>query len=117
MNRKEIGRAGEDIAANYLIQNGFLIVDRNFYSRFGEIDIIASKDSDIIFVEVKLRKNIYYGRGCEAVNYHKQEKIKNTALEFIRAKNILDKNFRFDVIDIILKPKLEINHIVNAFGF
>ena len=117
MNNKEFGSMGEDIAVKYLIQNGFDIIDRNFYSRFGEIDIIATKNTDIIFIEVKTRKNILYGRGSEAVNYKKQSKIKNTALDFISQKNIVNVNFRFDVIEIILQPKLKVNHIINAFDF
>lgn len=117
MRRKKLGNTGESIAVKYLLENGFIILEQNFYSRFGEIDIIASDDTDIIFIEVKTRKNLSCGTPSEAVNYKKQSKIKNTALDFISQKNIVNVNFRFDVIEIILQPKLKVNHIINAFDF
>jgi len=58
--RKDVGDWGERIASDYLISNGYQILERNFYTRYGEIDIVASKDEDIIFVEVKTRKDSDY---------------------------------------------------------
>ena len=115
---KKLGRNGEQIAVDFLKNNGFDIVKQNFYGRFGEIDIIARDKNDFVFVEVKTRKNNLYGNPCESVSFIKQEKIKKTALEFISKENLVDKNFRFDVIEIILDKKdIKINHIENAFDF
>ena len=117
MDRKKLGNNGEIIAAEYLCKNGFKIIEQNFYSRFGEIDIIAQDSTNIIFIEVKTRKNFSCGTPAEAVNYKKQMKIKNAALDFICQNDITNKNFRFDVIEIILDNDLTINHSINAFDF
>lgn len=115
MHKKKLGNIGESIAAKYLLENGFVIIKQNFYSRFGEIDIIARDDADIIFIEVKTRKNFLCGNPSESVNYQKQLKIKNAALDFIAQNDIVNTNFRFDVIEIILTDSFKVNHIVNAF--
>ncbi len=113
---KEIGNKAEEFSINFLIDKGYKILNHNYYSKFGEIDIIASKDSYIVFIEVKFRKNINYGYPREFVNKKKQTKIKNTALCYIRENNITNLDFRFDVIEIFKNnKKIEINHLENAF--
>ena len=117
---KRLGSIGEKIAVDFLKQNGFKIIKQNFYSRFGEIDIIASDKLDLVFIEVKTRRNNLCGHPAESVNFTKQKKIKKTALEFISFQNIniTSANFRFDIIEIIFnKKKFNINHIKNAFDF
>lgn len=113
MNRRKIGNIAENIACDYLSQNGFIILEKNYSCLYGEIDIIAEDKSDIVFIEVKARKNFSCGTPAAAVNKTKQLKIRNTALNFISSKNIVDKNFRFDVIEIVLGKK--ITHLKNAF--
>ncbi|MCI4462710.1 MAG: YraN family protein [Caldisericum sp.] len=68
-----MGKEGEDIGARYLQNNGFKIVERNFRTPFGEIDIIARKGKKLYFVEVKTRTSSEYGRGVEAVNKRKNK--------------------------------------------
>ncbi|CDI49351.1 YraN family protein [Clostridium tetani] len=98
---KQIGNIGEAVAENYLIQNGYIILDRNFSCRVGEIDIIG-KDGDIIsFVEVKSRYGNLYGSPGESVNFAKQYKIYKTAQLYILKKKLNRFYFRFDVIEII----------------
>ncbi|BDR66895.1 UPF0102 protein [Clostridium tetani] len=98
---KQIGNIGEAIAENYLIQNGYIILDRNFSCRVGEIDIIG-KDGDIIsFLEVKSRYGNLYGSPGESVNFVKQYKIYKTAQLYILKKKLNRFYFRFDVIEII----------------
>ena len=112
MNKKIIGDAGENIAAEFLMKNGYKILNRNFRVKGAEIDIIAIKKNLVVFVEVKARLNLNYGRPSEAVTKAKQRKIAMAA-EFFIVKNRLNKNdFRFDVIEILGD---EINHIENAF--
>ena len=115
-DKKKIGHDGEEIACEYLSKHNFDILKRNYFWRFGEIDIIALDKSnrDIVFLEVKTRKNFFCGRPSEFVDLKKQVKIKKTALDFIVEKNIRDKNFRFDVIEVINK---KVWHIINAFDF
>ena len=75
MNNRQIGTLKEQQAAAFLVQKGFLILETNFRCRLGEIDLIAKKDNQIHFVEVKYRKNTAYGYPAEAVDYRKQFKI------------------------------------------
>ncbi|MDE6182375.1 MAG: YraN family protein, partial [Eubacteriales bacterium] len=79
---------------------------------YGEIDIIAEKENIIVFFEVKYRKTIKNGYPREAVSKAKQDKIKKTALIYISENNIINKDFSFDVIEILGN---EISHIKNAF--
>ncbi len=115
-DKKKIGNDGEKIACEYLSKHNFDILERNYFSRFGEIDIIAldKSNQDIVFLEVKTRKNFFCGRPSEFVDLKKQVKIKKTALDFIVKKNIRDENFRFDVIEVLNK---KVWHIINAFDF
>jgi len=109
------GKRGEDLAVFFLAKAGYSIVERNFYSRFGEIDIIAGKCDFIVFVEVKYRKNDLHSTPSMAVNFKKQEKMKKTALHYIGTNDIYDKDFRFDIIEITGVHEFKINHIENAF--
>ena len=118
MNIGERGKFGEDKAAEYLRNNGYSIIKRNFSCRFGEIDIIAENAGYLVFVEVKLRKNDRYGEAKEFVNYAKQQKIIKTASLFL-ARYETEKQPRFDVIEIYSpngdSPPVRINHIEDAF--
>lgn len=108
----EKGRLGENVAVNYIIEKNYIVLERNFRAFTGEIDIIAEKDGEIVFIEVKYRNNIKNGYPREAVNKAKQKKIKNTALAYIEKYGMSEKNFRFDVIEILGN---NIEHIENAF--
>jgi putative endonuclease len=116
MNRHtSLGKKGEDIAVKYLLDSGYRIIGRNWRFHHKEIDIIATDETDVIFIEVKTRKDECYGEPEEAVDYKKQEFLIEAAEEYIILNNI-DNNVRFDVISIILKPGFQsVNHIKNAF--
>lgn len=105
------GRKGEDLALEYLEKNGFVIIEKNFRSRFGEIDLIVKDGQTIVFVEVKYRLSENYGSPKEAVTNEKIKKIIRTAQYFI-TKNNFNSLYRFDVVSIY-KDKIE--HIKNAF--
>lgn len=115
---KNIGNFGEDIAANYLRTNGYVIIQRNFKCRIGELDIIGKDNSHIAFIEVKTRYGSNYGSPCEAVTTAKQYKIYKTAQYFIMINKLYKQNFRFDVVEVILNS-IDDNHrirvIKNAF--
>lgn len=72
MNKREIGTVKEQLAAAFLVENGFEILERNFRGRRGEIDLVAMKAKELHFIEVKYRKNTAYGYPAEAVNLRKQ---------------------------------------------
>lgn len=107
-----LGKIGENKAAKFLQQKGYQIIEKNFKSKFGEIDIIAKKNNLIVFVEVKTRSSKNFGSGFESVDSRKIEKIIKTANYFISVKNLHDNLLRFDIISI---DQGKITHIENAF--
>lgn len=108
------GKIGEDRAVEYLKNKGYEILQRNFHSRFGEIDIIAQLKECIVFLEVKTRKSTVYGRPCEFVTPKKMEKIIKTAMIYLGNRDV---EMRFDVIEVYMNNGIcEIEHIENAFG-
>ena len=115
---KTIGKYGETIAADYLINNGYKILDRNFQTRYGEVDIIGVKDDLIIFFEVKSRYTKSFGTPLESVTCHKKGKIVSISSYYIYVNNLYDYNIRYDVIEIIfnhLNDTYKINHLIDAF--
>ena len=114
MNNIEKGKIGEEIALKYLISKGGKIIEKNYRTKIGEIDLIVGMDGELVFVEVKSRSNTNFGYPCEAVNYNKRKKIVNVAKYYIVKNSLNNVSIRFDVIEIYLKDK-KINHIINAF--
>ena len=114
MNNREKGKIGEDIAAEYIQRNGGEILRRNYWTDFGEIDIIVRTESEIVFIEVKSRYGNKFGNPAEAVNSVKQKKIRNAAMFYINSNYLSEFQVRFDVIEIYIKEG-KINHIVSAF--
>ncbi|MEW9093990.1 MAG: YraN family protein [Clostridiaceae bacterium] len=101
--RKKMGDLGEELAQSYLIESGYIILEKNFRCKTGEIDIIGKDGNFISFIEVKTRCSDFYGSPGEAVNYVKQCKIYKTAQMYILKKKLHRFNFRFDVVEVILK--------------
>lgn len=92
------GRLAEDFAVKLLQSKGYKILDRNFHSKFGEIDIIAQVDQTLVFVEVKARWSPKFGSPEEAVTPQKIWKIKKTADYYCLINSIKDKKMRIDVV-------------------
>ena len=111
-HKKLLGRVGERLAEKHLKSIGYQILEKNFTTTFGEIDIIAKDQDYIVFVEVKTRESIDYGTPSQAVNYKKQEKYKNLANAYLIKEGKTEQNCRFDVVEVV---KRKINHIINAF--
>lgn len=102
MNNKKIGSAGEQLAADFLVKNGFTILNRNFRAgRLGEIDIIACENEYICFVEVKTRTGKLYGTPAEAVGYDKIMRLKKLAWIYMKQEKLGERNMRFDIVEII----------------
>lgn len=113
-NKRKVGSDYENIACDYLRDNGYLILENNYHCRFGEIDIIAMKDAIIIFVEVKYRKNSSMVHALESVGYAKQVVISKCAKYYLMVKRKLDQGCQFDVIGF---EGEELIHIQNAFEY
>lgn len=112
-NKRSIGTAYEEKAAEYLRRKGYTIVNQNFRCRMGEIDLIARQDTILVFVEVKYRKTASFGYPEEAVSFSKQRTIRKVAEYFLVTEHLpMDTECRFDVVAILGE---EIRHIENAF--
>ena len=119
MDKKLVGRFGEQSAAEYLKKKHYKIIGLNYSCRFGEIDIIAENKKYVVFVEVKLRKSYEFAEAKEFVTLSKQEKIIKTASLWL-SQNETELQPRFDVIEIYAPEgaasrSVKINHIENAF--
>ena len=115
-----IGKKGEDIAATFLRQKGYQILDRNFQGRQGEIDIIAKKDSVLVFVEVKTRRSAQFGTPFEATSHTKLSSLLITAQLYVSQHNNLPEAQRVDAIGVELGEDgkvTNIEHIENISGF
>lgn len=112
------GAKGEELAAAHLLRNGYKILERNFRSKGGEVDIVAKdRDGCIVFVEVKTRRNLAYGLPQLAVTPRKQHQISKGALSWLSRNQLHDHTARFDVIAVLLHDGVahQLEHIVNAF--
>lgn len=114
MNNKEKGDLGESIASKYLSDMGVKIIEQNYRTKIGEVDIIANINNELVFIEVKARSNVRFGYPSEAVNYRKRQKITKVARYYILKNSLYNIPIRFDVIEIYLNEN-KLNHIVNAF--
>lgn len=116
--KQEIGQNGENIAEDYLKNEGYSIITRNFRTNQGEIDIIARDKQEIVFIEVKTRSNLKYGNPSEAVDQNKQNHIKMVAQYYIHKYHLYNCYIRFDVIEVYYrKGKYRINHIKQAMDY
>ena len=104
MTTKEIGDFGEKAAEDYLVEMDYLILERNYRLKFGEIDIIAAKDGGLVFVEVKTRKSNLFGEPSEYVDRKKQERVKKAAMVYADVENT---DMRFDVIEVFYEEKCQ----------
>ncbi|MEY8565230.1 YraN family protein [Corynebacterium sp.] len=100
-NLRDVGAAGEDTAAGYFLERGYRLLDRNFYTARGEVDIVLSGDGVIVFVEVKWRTDGRFGSGAEAVTPAKLAAMRHAGAEWLR-RNPRHRapTVRFDVLDI-----------------
>ena len=116
-NKKQFGNKGEQLAAKFLADKGFEIIEQNYRYGKGEIDIIAKDSDTLVFVEVKTRKNLEFGPPELAITKGKQSQIKKIANAYLYEKKIKDIDCRIDVVAILMlkESKPVINHIVNAF--
>ena len=106
MNKREFGKAGEQLAADFLEQSGYRILFKNYWCRAGEIDLVAQKGDCVHFVEVKTRTGDFYGRPSESVTWHKIDNMRLAAESYMKSvagMPGLGKKMQFDLIEIELK--------------
>ena len=112
----ETGRQAEQVAADYLEDNGFEILAKNWRNRWCEIDIVAKKDRSIHFVEVKFRRSSKYGSALDYVTKKKSKQMEFAALQWVGEHNWAD-DYQLDVVAVEGTVKPKITFIPNATGF
>lgn len=103
--RQGLGRTGEHLAAETLIGRGYRILERNFRCSYGEIDLVAEDENDLIFIEVKTRRGTAYGRPEEAVTLRKQRKLLEIASYYLDLHACSDRSWRIDVVAVQLSAR------------
>jgi len=110
------GAAGEDVAVSYLQKAGYRILQRNYRTRIGEIDVIAREGDTLVFVEVKTRSGRGFGLPQAAVDYKKQSKITRVALTYLSQKKEMEMHCRFDIVAVWKQiAGFQVELIRNAF--
>ena len=115
--RQALGRWGEDIAAKYLVEQGLVILDRNWRTRAGEIDIIARDVNALVFCEVKTRRGTAFGSGVEAVTALKSRRLRRLAAAWLAEHGCHGRRVRFDVVSVapVRRGDPRIDHAKGAF--
>lgn len=116
--KRQIGDLGERLAKNYLMRKGYKIIDTNFHSRFGEIDLIVQNKQDkfnpLVFIEVKTRTSNNFGSPEESVDALKKSKIVKTIINYLEQKNIMTDDWQVDIVAVDLfmpDRKARISHL------
>ena len=99
--RAPFGKRGEDLACEALRRRGYVVVERRFRTRMGEIDVVARDGDTIVFVEVKTRSSGSFGTPLEAVTWRKRQRLCTMAAEYVLARGLTGAPCRFDVVAIV----------------
>lgn len=111
-------KKGENLAAKYLQNHGYKIIERNFRKGYGEIDIVCIKDNTLVFVEVKTRTSSEFGDPLEAITYFKLKSIVKAARFYKLIHQNFPESLRIDAISVFINGKSEaINHVENISQF
>jgi putative endonuclease len=116
--RKQLGRKGEEAAAQYLINKGCALLCRNFTCNIGEIDLVVLDKEALVFVEVRSRSGSGYGLAQESVTKRKQQKLRQLAWYYLQVARKTECCCRFDVIAVSFDGEgilISLDHIINAF--
>lgn len=116
MDANLLGAYGEVLTARYLRKHGFIIIDANYSCRFGEIDLIAEDNDNIVFVEVKTRSDGMKYSPADAVDASKRSKIIATSKMYLQKYNVT-RQPRFDIVEVYFDGDnpVRLNHLPNAF--
>ncbi len=110
--KKFLGRLGERRAYKFLRKKGYKIIEKNYVTKFGEVDLIGLYGDFLVFIEVKTRTTHTYGEAAEAVDFKKQERYKKSATYYLMSHMDMELQPRFDVVEVYPDT---INHIEDAF--
>ena len=114
--RHELGRLGEELACQELGRRGYVILERRYRTRYGEIDIVARDGPTLVVVEVKTREGAAFGGGAEAVTALKRHRLRRMGVDYVSRRRLGECPCRFDVVEVSLEggmPRIEVYK--NAF--
>ncbi|EFM13041.1 protein of unknown function UPF0102 [Paenibacillus curdlanolyticus YK9] len=120
-NRIETGKIGEAAAERHLVEAGYLIRERNWRCRAGEVDIIAEQDGTMVVIEVRTRRSsssAAFGLAAESVDFRKCQKVRMVTEIYLQTRKLSGRTVRFDVITVMLgadNTLINLTHIQNAF--
>ena len=115
-NRRSLGDRGEDMAAAHLKKQGYKILERNYRTPIGEIDLVARHQGVLVIIEVKTRRSRRFGSPQEAVHPAKQERLRNLAEYYLQQQGLGEVMVRFDVVGILWQEgKAQVEVIAGAF--
>ncbi len=100
--RSKLGSQGEAVAAAHLRAAGLTLMERNFRTRYGEVDLVARDGDAIVFIEVKTRRGNAYGGPEESVTRRKRGRLAKTAMHYLQAHGLEQRSWRIDVVGITL---------------
>ncbi|MBI2870989.1 MAG: YraN family protein [Candidatus Omnitrophica bacterium] len=106
VDRKTLGKRGEDLAAMYLVGRGYTVIARNYSCPFGELDLVCRDQDMIVFVEVKTRRTAYFAMPEESVGWDKRRRLLRCGLYYLKAHDQLDEPCRFDVVSVYAREGL-----------
>ena len=116
MNRANLGHTGEAVAAKYYIRQGYLLLNHNYRTRMGELDLILYKADTIVFAEVKTRAGTMLDRPAAAVDARKQQRLILAAQQYLQCSPYRDAAIRFDVVEVTPAAKgWQVHCIPSAF--
>jgi len=116
--RRRTGRQGEEIAAGFLVDKGYRLIQRNWHTQVGELDLIMEEGDTLVFVEVRTRRGKSFGSPEESITPAKQTRLIELAQTYLQETNEFSRPWRIDVVGVLLGPGLpQINHIENAVGW
>ncbi len=114
--RAQVGRRGEDAACDLYRRLGFRVVERNYRSGRGEIDVVARRRDTVVFCEVKTRRSDGWGVPAEAVDRAKQARLRKLAAAWMAERRPGCVDVRFDVVSVIVRgDQIDVTHVPDAF--
>ena len=117
MNKTGLGKLGEQQALEFLLARGYRILERNYRTRYGELDLVAKESGAVCIIEVRSRSTAGFASAAESVTPAKQKKIIRAALAYLQERGLLEEKIRFDVVCVDNSgPKGEVTLIKDAFS-
>jgi putative endonuclease len=112
-----VGAYGERLAVRHLVESGLVVLDRNWRSSTGEVDIVARDGDVLVFCEVKTRRGVVFGTPAEAVGPRKVARLRRLAAEWLAQAQVRPREVRFDVVSVISPPRgaPRLEHVRGAF--